>query len=252
VLTLAYRHIPASDTETLSKIDWNKESDVESDLVFVGLIGLIDPPRKEVAAAIAKCYRAGIRVCMITGDHQVTASSIAEKLGIVNPYGRAMRGVEIDLLAQEQALESLEPVPCVFARVSPENKLQIVEALQARREVVAMTGDGVNDAPAIKKSDVGVAMGISGTDITKSAASIVLRDDNFDTIARAVEEGRVIYDNIQKFILYLLSCNSAEIFLVLLAMIIGEETPMTTIQILWANIIGTFQKAIFHAFLEIS
>jgi len=146
VLALAYR----VDADPADSTDWTKEDFVEKNLVFNGLMGIIDPPRKEVKAAIHKCYTAGIRVVMITGDHQVTANSVAGKLGIRNPYGRAVRGVEIDLLAQEEALDTLEPFPSVFARVSPENKLQIVETLQKAGEIVGMTGDGVNDAPAIK------------------------------------------------------------------------------------------------------
>lgn len=237
VLALAYKDIKKkkkrSDGDFLTQ-----EGDIERDLIFLGLCGIVDPPRPEVAEAIKLCHQAGIRVCMITGDHQSTAAAIADQLGIVNPLDRAMRGVEIDLLAHEKRIEYMDPFPTVFARVSPENKLQIVEALQNMGEVVAMTGDGVNDAPAIKKSDCGVAMGITGTDITKQSASIILSDDNFESITRAVEEGRIIYDNIMKFILYLMSCNSAEILVVLITVAIGYESPFTTMQILWANIIA--------------
>lgn len=235
VLALAYKEVIKKKAR---KEFLTEEADIENGLVFLGLCGIVDPPRPEVAEAIKLCHQAGIRVCMITGDHQSTASAIADQLGIINPLGRAMRGVEIDLLAHENRIEYMDPFPTVFARVSPENKLQIVEALQNMGEIVAMTGDGVNDAPAIKKSNCGVAMGITGTDITKQSASIILSDDNFESISRAVEEGRIIYDNIMKFILYLMSCNSAEILVVLIVVAIGYESPFTTMQILWANIIA--------------
>jgi len=192
-----------------------------------------------VLTGLLKCQGAGIRVCMITGDHPSTAKAIATKLGLANEHTSVLTGDQIDMLASTGELKTLEPFPTVFARVSPDNKLQIVEALQSRNEIVSMTGDGVNDAPAIKRADCGVAMGITGTDITKQSASIVLADDNFKTIAYAVQEGRRIYDNIKKFILYLLSCNAAEIFVMLLAVIIGAPVPFAPIQILWANIIGT-------------
>ncbi|KAI9028210.1 hypothetical protein CLU79DRAFT_787889 [Phycomyces nitens] len=229
--------------------DTNVESDPslsEDELVFVGLIGLLDPPKQGVKEAVQICQEAGIRVMMITGDHVQTATSIAAKLGIyqqgVPGMCRAILGRELDLLSEDALLE-LEPFPNVFARVSPDNKLTIVNALQQRGELVAMTGDGVNDAPAIKAADVGVAMGIAGTEITKQAADLVLLNDNFATIVAAVEEGRHVFDNILKFILYLLSCNGAEIFLMLICAIANLETPLTVMMILWANIIADVPPA---------
>ncbi|KAF9546466.1 P-type ATPase [Mortierella hygrophila] len=214
----------------------------ESELVFLGMIGLIDPARAGVKESVRICKEAGITVVMITGDHIKTASAIAKELGILEEGSRAIKGEELDLLS-EQAIAELKPFPNVFARVSPDNKLKLVTALQSRGESVAMTGDGVNDAPAIKAANVGVAMGIAGTDITKQAADIVLSDDNFNTIVVAVEEGRRVFENILKFIVYLLSCNCAEIFLFLLCAAIGEELPFTVIMILWANIIADVPPA---------
>ncbi|KAJ3060934.1 P-type ATPase [Podochytrium sp. JEL0797] len=241
VLALAVRKVARSDA--LRIIGSKKQSEAESDLTFVGLIGLIDPPKAGVKESIEKCKRAGIKVIMITGDHVTTAAAIAEQLGIVDATNnRCMKGPELDLLSEE-AVADLRPFPVVFARVSPDNKLKIVKALQSRLYAVAMTGDGVNDAPAIKKADVGVAMGIGGTEITKQAADIVLADDNFATIIEAVQEGRQVFDNIKKFIVYLLSCNSAEIILFLACAIINIDLPFTTMQILWANIIADIPPA---------
>ncbi|KAK3819880.1 MAG: hypothetical protein J3Q66DRAFT_335727 [Benniella sp.] len=214
----------------------------EGDLVFLGLIGLIDPAREGVQNSVRICKEAGITVVMITGDHIKTASAIARELGILGEGGRAIKGEELDLLS-DQAIADLKPFPNVFARVSPDNKLKLVTALKSRGESVAMTGDGVNDAPAIKAANVGVAMGIAGTDITKQAADIVLANDNFNTIIEAVEEGRRVFDNILKFIVYLLSCNCAEIFLFLLCTIIDVELPFSVTMILWANIIADVPPA---------
>ncbi|KAI9207945.1 uncharacterized protein BJ171DRAFT_492135 [Polychytrium aggregatum] len=244
VLALAMKRQSVAEGSNI--IAGKKESLAESNLGFVGLIGLIDPPKEGVKESIASCHRAGITVIMITGDHVNTAVAIAKQLGIINPENpsesRAMKGYEIDVLSEE-ALAQQRPFPRVFARVSPDNKLKIVKALQKARESVAMTGDGVNDAPAIKKADVGIAMGIGGTEITKQAADIVLADDNFSTIVEAIREGRRVFDNIQKFVVYLLSCNSAEIILFLLAAIINVPTPFSTIQILWANVIADIPPA---------
>ncbi|KAJ1871936.1 hypothetical protein LPJ55_003515 [Coemansia sp. RSA 990] len=213
----------------------------ENNLVFAGLVGLIDPPRSGIVESVRRCHNAGIKVIMITGDHIGTATAIAESIGIIRDdrpsTQRAISGSELDLLSDE-ATALLDPFPSVFARVSPENKIKIVRALQQSGNIVAMTGDGVNDAAAVKGADIGVAMGLGGTDITKQAADMVLLDDNFTTIVTAVEEGRRIFDNILKFILYLLSCNSAEIILFLYAAVLNLDLPFTTIMILWANIIA--------------
>ena len=189
--------------------------------------------------SIATSKKAGIRVIMITGDHVQTATAIGKDLGIIDAEkpaeSRAMQGFEVDLLSEEVlALQS--PFPVIFARVSPDNKMKIVKALQRQGQIVVMTGDGVNDAPAIKQANVGVAMGIAGTEITKQAADIVLATDDFTTIVVAVKEGRQVYDNILKFVVYLLSCNAAEVFLFLSCALINIDLPLTTIQILWANI----------------
>jgi P-type Ca2+ transporter type 2C len=208
---------------------------LEQDLVFIGMVAMIDPPRGEVRDAVATCQAAGIRPVMITGDHPLTARHIAEQLGIAQE-GRFLTGAELDQLSPEQLRETVKEVS-VFARVSPEHKLNIVEALQTQGHIVAMTGDGVNDAPALKKADIGVAMGITGTDVAKEAAEMVLQDDNFATIVAAVEEGRVIYDNIRKFIKYLLSCNSGEIAVMLIAPFLGMPLPLLPLQILWMNLV---------------
>ncbi|KAJ1733594.1 hypothetical protein LPJ61_001486 [Coemansia biformis] len=219
----------------------------EGGLVFTGLAGLIDPPRTGIVDSVRRCHNAGIKVVMITGDHIGTATAIAESIGIIREdqpsTQRAISGAELDLLSDE-ATALLDPFPSVFARVSPENKIRIVRALQQGGHIVAMTGDGVNDAAAVKGADIGVAMGIGGTDITKQAADMVLLDDDFTTIVAAVEEGRRIFDNIFKFIMYLLSCNSAEIMLFLIASVLNLDLPFTTIMILWANIIADIPPAL--------
>jgi Ca2+-transporting ATPase len=207
----------------------------EQELVFIGMVAMIDPPRSEVRDAVATCQAAGIRPVMITGDHPLTARHIAEQLGIAQG-GRFLTGADLDRLSPEQLCDAVKEVS-VFARVSPEHKLNIVEALQSQGHIVAMTGDGVNDAPALKKADIGVAMGITGTDVAKEAAEMVLQDDNFATIVAAVEEGRVIYDNIRKFIKYLLSCNSGEIAVMLVAPFLGMPLPLLPLQILWMNLV---------------
>jgi len=202
---------------------------IEQGLTFVGMIGIIDPPRPEAAAAVAKCKTAGIRAVMITGDHPLTAQYIAGQIGITADGG-VVTGQELDRgTAAGSAL--------VYARVSPEHKLKIVHALQQCGEIVAMTGDGVNDAPALKKADIGVAMGISGTDVAKEAADMVLLDDNFASIVAAVEEGRVIYDNVRKFVRYILATNSGEIWVMLAAPFLGMPLPLLPLQILWMNLV---------------
>ncbi len=211
------------------------EEEIESGLIFVGLIGMLDPPRPEVKQAVATSRLAGIRPIMITGDHPLTAQHIANELDI-SANSRAVTGSELTEMAQGQLRNQVEKV-AVFARVSPEHKLNIVEALQDNRQVVAMTGDGVNDAPALKKADIGVAMGITGTDVSKEAADMVLLDDNFATIVAAIEEGRVIYDNIRKFIKYILSSNTGEILVMLIAPFLGMPLPLLPLQILWINLV---------------
>ncbi|MDQ0059566.1 calcium-translocating P-type ATPase, SERCA-type [Paenibacillus harenae] len=229
VLGLAYR-----DLRTTDKCD--SEQDVENQLVFVGLTGMIDPPRREVKDAIATCRRAGIKTVMITGDHQLTAEAIAGQLGIMPRGGIAMSGKQLEAMNDDQ-LDRLVDNVYVYARVSPEHKLRIIKSLQRQGHVVAMTGDGVNDAPAIKAADIGIAMGITGTDVSKEASALVLSDDNFSTIVAAIEEGRGIYENIRKFIRYLLASNVGEILVMFLAMMAGLPLPLVPIQILWVNLV---------------
>jgi Ca2+-transporting ATPase len=216
--------------------DVNDIAQIEKDLVFVGLAGMIDPPRPEVAPALAHATQAGIRTIMITGDYSNTARAIAESIGLLRPGHQVLTGKEIDALSDVALKQNVEQTD-VFARVSPENKLRIVTALRANHEVVAMTGDGVNDAPSIKAADIGVAMGITGTDVAKESADMVLTDDNYASIVSAVEQGRIIYDNIRKFVFFLLSSNVAEIMIIFLAMLAGLPSPLTVIQLLWLNLL---------------
>ena len=208
--------------------------DLEKDLIFLGVAGSIDPPRVEVRDAVLKCKLAGIQPVMITGDHKNTALAIAKSINICNTDDQAITGEEIEKISDEELIKKVKNIR-VFARVSPHHKLRIVKAFKKQNNIVAMTGDGVNDAPAIKEADIGIAMGISGTDVTKEAASMVLMDDNFATIVSAVEEGRIIYDNIRKFIRYLLSCNLGEVLTMFLASIFYLPNPLTPIQILFVN-----------------
>lgn len=229
VLAVAYRILdqPVAKCEA---------SFVENQLTFVGLIAMIDPPREEVKSAIKKCQAAGIKTVMITGDHKNTAVAIAKELGFFAEGSQALTGSELDKLNEEKLYNLVQKVP-VYARVSPEHKLRIVRAWRRHGEIVAMTGDGVNDAPAVKEADIGVAMGITRTDVTKEVSDMVVTDDNFASIVAAVEEGRGIYDNIKKFIHYLLSCNAGEILVMFSASLLGLPVPLLPVQILWVNLV---------------
>lgn len=229
VLAVAYRRLPALPKS-------NDAAVLEKDLVFLGLVGMVDPPRPEVKMAVEKCRRAGIRTVMVTGDHLATATAVAREIGLLSGPDGVLTGAELDAMG-EQALASAVDSVSVYARVSPRHKLRIVKALRRRGYVVAMTGDGVNDAPAVKEADIGIAMGRSGTDVTKEAAAMVLLDDNFATIVAAVEEGRGIYDNIRKFIRYLLSCNVGEVLTMFLAAFAGMPLPLLPVQVLWVNLV---------------
>lgn len=212
------------------------DQDAEQDMVFVGLAGMIDPPRKEAYDAVARCRQAHIRTVMITGDHRDTAVAIAKDLGILRSKGMVLTGHDLDHMSDEELDLVIKRVN-VFARVNPGHKLRIVRALKARGDIVAMTGDGVNDAPAIKEADIGVAMGIAGTDVTKQAASIILLDDNFATLVASIEEGRVVYSNIRKFIRYLISCNIGEVVTMFVGMLMGMPVILLPIQILLVNLV---------------
>lgn len=227
VLGVAYKNIGFSA--------FNKK-EAECELVFAGLLGMIDPPRKEAIEAVQKCRLAGIKPVMITGDHKITATAIAKELNIYNQGDRVLTGDELERMT-EADLERVAEEVAVYARVSPKHKLMIVKTLKRLGHIVAMTGDGVNDAPAIKEADIGVSMGITGTDVTKEASSMVLMDDNFATIIAAIEEGRVIYNNIRKFIRYLLSCNLGEVLTMFLGMLLGLPLPLLPIHILLVNLV---------------
>lgn len=227
VLACAYKCV---DEFTVEDIDH------ERDLTFVGLITFYDPPRPETYEAIEKCKKAGIKSVMITGDYAVTAEAIARELKICDEGDRTLSGVELDRMSDEELDEELHRIK-VFARVNPAHKLRVVKAFRRREEIVAVTGDGVNDAPAITEADIGIAMGIKGTDVTKEASDMILLDDNFATIESAIEEGRRIYDNIAKFIHFLLSCNIGEVFVMFVGTMVGLPLPLIPVQILWVNLI---------------
>ncbi|MEG7334191.1 calcium-translocating P-type ATPase, SERCA-type [Bacillus sp. 0102A] len=227
-IAVAYKPIKAGETPSMEQ--------AEKDLTMLGLSGIIDPPRPEVRQAIKECREAGIKTVMITGDHLETAKAIAKDLRLLPKSGKIMDGKMLNELSQEELSGVVEDV-YVFARVSPEHKLKIVKAYQENGHIVAMTGDGVNDAPAIKQADIGVAMGITGTDVAKEASSLVLADDNFATIKSAIKEGRNIYENIRKFIRYLLASNVGEILVMLFAMLLALPLPLVPIQILWVNLV---------------
>lgn len=221
----------------LDIVPGNPDSEeIETDLVFVGLFGMIDPPRMEVNEAVKLCHHAGIKTKLITGDYADTALAVARRLEVTEPEGTALTGAELEKMSDQELTEKVEEVD-VYARVSPEHKVRIVEALKSKGHIAAMTGDGVNDALALKRADIGVAMGITGTDVAKETAEMVLTDDNFASIVSAVEEGRIIYSNIRKFVYFLLSCNMGEIFTIFFAMLIGWPIPLVPVQILWVNLV---------------
>ena len=236
VLAVGYKIIDTLPDEITSDT-------LENDLILMGLVGMIDPPRPEAKEAVKTCLIAGIRPIMITGDHVVTASAIARELGILGAGQRAITGAELDALSEEELDGVVEEIS-VYARVSPENKIRIVKAWQKRGQVVAMTGDGVNDAPALKAADIGCAMGITGTDVAKGAADMTLSDDNFATIVDAVKEGRGIYANIKKVVGFLLGTNIGEVIVVFLAMLICQVSPLISIQLLWINLLTDSLPAI--------
>jgi P-type Ca2+ transporter type 2C len=208
----------------------------EHNMIFVGLQGMIDPPRKEVKEAIEKCHLAGIKTVMITGDHKLTAIAVAKELGLYHQGDNVLTGEELDELSEDKFMKVIEDV-IIYARVSPAHKVRICESFKKKGHVVAMTGDGVNDAPAVKKSDIGISMGITGTDVAKEASDMVLTDDNFASIVNAIEEGRGIFNNIRKFIEYLLSCNMAEVLVIFIAVLFGMPLPLVAVQILWMNLV---------------
>ena len=234
VLGFAYRKLPAN-----RKLD-NK---LEEKLVFIGMLGMIDPPREECFESIKVAREAGIDVKMITGDHAITATAIAEELGIYREGDEVVTGLELAKMDEKELLKRVEGIS-VFARVDPEHKLMIVEALKKNGHVVAMTGDGVNDAPALKKAEIGVSMGITGTEVSKETSSMILTDDNFSTIVNAIEQGRIIYENIRKFILFLISSNAGEVLTMFLAILIGWPLPLIAVQILWVNLVTDGMPAI--------
>ena len=236
VLALAYKeidHIPSIPTS----------DELERGLTFLGLVGMIDPPRPEAAAAVSICRKAGIKPVMITGDHVITASAIARELGILESGDKAITGAQLDAMTDAQLDQEVEHIS-VYARVSPENKIRIVKAWQRKEQVVSMTGDGVNDAPALKAADIGCAMGITGTDVAKGAADITLTDDNFATIVDAVQEGRGIYANIKKVVGFLLGTNIGEVVLVFVSMLLWHKTPLLSMQLLWINLVTDSLPAI--------
>lgn len=229
VLAVSYRVDPAAPEEATAK-------SIEQNLVFLGLFGIIDPARPEVIPAVTKARQAGIRTIMITGDYPDTAAAIGQSIGLIEPGHRVMSGAELDKLDSQSLVGILQDTD-VFARVNPEHKMRIVDGLKQTGEVVAMTGDGVNDAPALKRSDIGIAMGITGTDVAKETADMVLTDDNYVSIVDAVEQGRIIYSNIRKFVFFLLSSNVAEILIIFIPTLFALPSPLTAIQLLWLNMV---------------
>ena len=236
VLAVGYKQIDTVPENPTSE-------ELENGLTLMGLVGMIDPPRPEAKAAVAVCRKAGIKPVMITGDHVVTASAIARQLGILEEGGKAITGTQLDAMTDEQLDREVENIS-VYARVSPENKIRIVKAWQRKGQVVSMTGDGVNDAPALKAADIGCAMGITGTDVAKGAADMTLTDDNFATIVDAVREGRGIYANIRKVVGFLLGTNIGEVITVFTAMLLWHKTPLLSMQLLWINLVTDSLPAI--------
>jgi Ca2+-transporting ATPase len=229
VIAFAYKIVPELP-------DPFSHESVEKDMVMSGIVGMIDPPRADIGSSIRECKAAGIKPVMITGDHPATAIAIAGQIGILEENDMSVTGAQLQAMSDHEFSRNVEHIS-VYARVSPEQKLRIVRALQSRHHFVSMTGDGVNDAPSLKAADIGVAMGINGTDVSKEAADMILLDDNFATIVNAIREGRRIYDNIRKFVKYILTCNGAEIWTIFLAPLIGLPMPLLPIQILWINLV---------------
>jgi Ca2+-transporting ATPase len=230
VLAVAYRPLAAVPEKAIS-------DDLEKDLTFIGLLGMIDPPRPEVAEAIRVAKGAGLKTVMVTGDYRETAEAVARDIGLLTPGGLVLTGADLDAMTHEQLAAEADNLD-VCCRVSPAHKTKIVDAFKARGHIVAMTGDGVNDAPSLKRANIGIAMGITGTDVSKEAADIILTDDNFASIVSAVEQGRIIYSNIRKFVYFLLACNVGEILIVFCAMLIGLPVPLRPIHLLWLNLIS--------------
>ena len=235
VLAICYK-----DSETYVDIN---STNIEKNLIFLGMVGMIDPPREETYDAVMKCKKAGIKPVMITGDHIETAKAIGKKIGILRKDGLAITGSDLDNISEQELCENIYKYD-LFARVSPEHQVRIVKAFKKRGNIVAMTGDGVNDAPALKTADIGCAMGITGTDVAKGASDIILADDNFSTIVDAVKEGRAIYENIKKSVHFLLSSNIGEIITILISLLIGFKSPLVAIQLLWVNLVTDSLPAI--------
>ena len=229
VLGLAYRPLDSVPTQCTSE-------ELEKGLTFVGLLGMIDPARPEVKEAIKIAQGAGLKSVMVTGDYKDTAEAIAKEIGLLTPGGKVLSGAKLEKMSPEELTAEIDGID-VFCRVSPQHKTKIVDAFKARGHVVAMTGDGVNDAPAMKRANIGVAMGITGTDVSKETADMVLTDDNFASIVSAIEEGRIIYSNIRKFVYYLISCNIGEILIIFLAMLGGIPLPLKPVQLLMLNLV---------------
>lgn len=236
VIGIAYKVIDQFPEDMSTK-------NIENNLTFMGLVGMIDPPRQEVKTAVATCLKAGIKPIMITGDHIITASAIAKELGIMNENEIALSGQDLSIMSDDELDSQIQNVS-VFARVSPEDKIRVVKAWQKQGAIVSMTGDGVNDAPALKASDIGCAMGITGTDVAKGAADLILMDDNFATIVEAVKEGRGIYQNIKKTVGFLLGTNIGEVLVVFISMLLFQQTPLLSMQLLWINLVTDSLPAI--------